>query len=200
MGVTLKRKGYTGPVTVTVANPPVGLTVRPGTIAGGQTVGVLSFSATADARFPAAPIKLVAHGDGSNGTGDRLASNAGRFRPSDESTHQHDDQYGLVVAPALATPVTLDVPSAPIEVAQGFGATIPVKLVRTKGADEALAITATRRARRRDDPRRPDRRESDRRDRAGAGGPRSGPRDDDASPCRPRGKSATSIGRSPSPP
>ncbi len=51
-------------------------------------------------------------------------------------------QYGLVVAPALATPVTLDTPSTPIEVPHGFGATIPVKVVRSKGADGELAIAA----------------------------------------------------------
>ena len=51
-------------------------------------------------------------------------------------------EYGLVAAPALATPVTLDAPPSPIEVAHGFSATIPVKVVRTKGADGALAISA----------------------------------------------------------
>ena len=49
-------------------------------------------------------------------------------------------EYGVVAAPALPTPVTLDVASAPIEVAQGFGATIPVKVARAKGADGDLAI------------------------------------------------------------
>ena len=62
VGVTVQRKGYSGPITVTVADPPAGLTVRPGTIAAGQTVGVLSLSAAADAKFPAAPIKLVGRG------------------------------------------------------------------------------------------------------------------------------------------
>ena len=45
VGVTVVRKGYNGPITLTVADPPAGLTVRPGTIAAGQTVGVLSISA-----------------------------------------------------------------------------------------------------------------------------------------------------------
>src|SRR5262249_31642641 len=44
--------------------------------------------------------------------------------------------------PALATPATLDVAPEPIEVAQGFGATIPVKLIRTKGSDGTLAVSA----------------------------------------------------------
>ena len=45
-------------------------------------------------------------------------------------------------APAtLALPVTLDTPSAPIEVAHGLSATIPIKVTRTKGADGALTIS-----------------------------------------------------------
>ena len=38
--------------------------------------------------------------------------------------------------------MTLETPSTPIEIPHGFSATIPVKVVRTKGADAALAITA----------------------------------------------------------
>src|SRR5262249_55963762 len=56
VGVSVQRKGYSGPITVTVAEPPAGLTVRPGTIAAGQTTGVLSLSAGLDAKFAAAPI------------------------------------------------------------------------------------------------------------------------------------------------
>ena len=73
VGVTVKRKGYTGPIAVTVDNPPAGLTVRPGTIAAGQTGGVLTLSASADAGFPAAAIKLVGRGQGPSGPIERLA-------------------------------------------------------------------------------------------------------------------------------
>ena len=52
VGVTVQRKGYSGPITVTVADPPAGLTVRPGTIAAGQTTGVLSLSPRPTPRFP----------------------------------------------------------------------------------------------------------------------------------------------------
>ena len=50
-------------------------------------------------------------------------------------------EYGLVAAPALAVPVVLDTPPAPIEVAHGLSATIPIKVTRTKGSDGALAIS-----------------------------------------------------------
>src|SRR5262249_29212515 len=67
VGVTVKRRGYSGPITVTAAAPPGGLSVRPGTIAAGQTTGFLSLTAAADARFPAAPLELVARGQGPSG-------------------------------------------------------------------------------------------------------------------------------------
>ncbi len=142
VGVTVKRKGYTGPITVTVVDPPAGLSVRPGTIAAGQTAGVLSLTAAADARFPAAPLKLVARGQGSSGLIERTAIKSIVFAQQSNLATNTMTQYGLFAAPALPTPVTLDAPTAPIEVAQGFGATVPVKVVRSKGADGALAIAA----------------------------------------------------------
>jgi hypothetical protein len=142
IGVTIKRKGYNGPITVTVDDPPAGLTVRPGTIAAGQAAGVLTLSAAADARFPAAPVKLVGRGQGTNGPIERVAARPVVFAMQTNLPTSSVTEYGLFVAPALPTPVALDVPAAPIEIAQGFGATIPVKVVREKGADAALAITA----------------------------------------------------------
>jgi hypothetical protein len=142
VGVTVKRRSYTGPINVAVADPPAGLTARPGTIAAGQTVGVLSLTAAADARFPAAPLKIVARGDGSGGPIEQIAFKTLIFAQQTNLPTSTATQYGLVVAPALATPVTLDSPISPIEVAQGFGATIPVKVVRSKGSDGVLAIAA----------------------------------------------------------
>jgi hypothetical protein len=52
------------------------------------------------------------------------------------------DHLGLVAAPALPLPVVLETPSTPIEIPHGFSATVPVTIVRTKGADSALEITA----------------------------------------------------------
>ena len=141
VGVTVQRKGYSGPITVTVADPPAGLTVRPGTIAAGQNAGVLSLSAAADASFPAAPIKLVGRGQGVERPVRTTRVQAGRLRPADESC-PCARSINSAWSPPLhwPLPVTLDTPSAAIEVPHGFSATIPVKVVRTKGADAALAI------------------------------------------------------------
>jgi hypothetical protein len=139
--VTVQRRGLSGPITVTVADPPAGLNVRPGVIAAGQTTGVVSFSAATDAAFPAAPIKLVARAQGVNGPFERLAFKPVVYAQQPPLPTCTITEYGLVIAPALAQPVTLDTPSASIEVAHGLSATIPVKVTRTKGWDGALVIS-----------------------------------------------------------
>ena len=51
-------------------------------------------------------------------------------------------QRGVAAAPALPTAVTFEAPGQPIEIAHGFGGTIPITALRAKGADAALQITA----------------------------------------------------------
>jgi hypothetical protein len=141
VGVTVRRKGYSGPITVTVAEPPAGLLVRPGSIPGGQTTGVITLASSADAAFPPVPIKLVGRGQRPDGPFERLASQLLVFIPTANPPAGTIAQYGLVAAPALPTPVALDTPDEPIEVPHGFSAKIPVKIARTKGADAPLAIS-----------------------------------------------------------
>jgi hypothetical protein len=141
VGITVQRNGYTGAITVTVADPPAGLMVRSGTIPAGQTAGLLSLSADPNASFAAAPIKLVARGQGVNGTFERIASKPVVYATQPPLPTCSITEYGLVAAPALALPIVLETPPAPIEVAHGFSAIIPVKLTRTKGAEGALALS-----------------------------------------------------------
>jgi hypothetical protein len=142
MGVTILRKGFSGPITVTVADPPAGLSVRPGMIAAGQTTGALTLSASADASFPAVPLKLIGRAQGAEVPFERLATKSVVYAQQNNVPMFSIAHLGLVAAPALAPPVVLETPSTPIEVPHGYSATIPVKVVRTKGADAALAITA----------------------------------------------------------
>jgi len=141
VGVTVQRKGYSGPISVTVADPPAGLTVRPGTIAAGQTIGVLSLSAAAAASFPAAAIKLVARGQDASGPFERIAFKPIVYAQQPPLPTCSITEYGVVAALALALPVGIETPLAPVEVAHGLSATISVKVTRTKGADGALAIS-----------------------------------------------------------
>jgi hypothetical protein len=142
VGVTIRRKGFSGPITITLADPPAGLTVRPGTIAAGQVTGALTLTASAQASFPATPLKLVGRAQVADGPFERLASRPVVYAQQSNLPMCSIDHFGLVAAPALPLPVTLETPSTPVEVPHGFSATIPVKVVRTKGADAALAITA----------------------------------------------------------
>jgi hypothetical protein len=141
-GVTIKRTGFSGPITVTVADPPDGLSVRAGSIAADQNAGVISLSATADASFSAAPLRLVARAQGLSGPLERLAFKPVVFAQQTNLPTCTIIQNGLVAAPALSTPVTIDTPSQPIEVPHGFSATIPVKVLRSKGSDGALSIAS----------------------------------------------------------
>ena len=53
LGVTAARQGYNGPIIVTVADPPAGLTCPTGHDRPGQNVGALSISAAPTAAFAA---------------------------------------------------------------------------------------------------------------------------------------------------
>ena len=140
--MTILRKGFSGPITVTVADPPAGLSVRPGTIAAGQATGALTVDRERRCVISRGPLKLVGRAQGAEGPFERLATKAVVYAQQNNVPMCSIDHFGLVAAPALAPPVTLETPSTPIEVPHGFSATIPVKVVRTKGADAALAITA----------------------------------------------------------
>ena len=142
LGVTAARQGYNGPIIVTVADPPAGLTVRPGTIAPEQNVGVLSISAVPSAAFAAVPLKLVGRGQGPDGPIEVEATRQLVFAKQSILPTSTLTQRGVAAAPALPTAVTFEAPGQPIEIAHGFGGTIPITALRAKGADAALQITA----------------------------------------------------------
>jgi hypothetical protein len=142
VGVTVRRIGYDGPITLGVTGPPTGLSARPGTIPAGQTAGLLSLSAAPDASFPAAAIKLVGRGGGSTAPIERLAIKPVVFAQQANFPMNTLIQHGLVTALAMPDPVALVTPSETVEVPRGFGGTVPITVVRPKGADGALAISA----------------------------------------------------------
>ncbi|AGA29423.1 hypothetical protein [Singulisphaera acidiphila] len=140
-GVTIKRLGYTGPITLSIANPPAGLTVRPGTVADGQVVGTFSVSASADASFGAVSLNVVGQGQGPAGPIVVTAKKDILFAQQGTLPTYVVTQVGLAGAPALPKALTLDAPAEPIEVVHGYGAAAPIKLTRTNGADAELAVT-----------------------------------------------------------
>lgn len=141
VGVTVVRKGYTGPITLNVLDPPAGLTVRPGSIASGQVLGALSVSAAQEASFDAVSLNVVGQAQGPAepivvpARKDIVFAQQGTL-PTNAVT-----QFGLAAAPALPQAIVLDTPETPIEVVHGYGASVPIKLTRNSGADAELAIT-----------------------------------------------------------
>jgi hypothetical protein len=141
IGVTVVRKGYDGPITLDVADPPPGLTVRTGLIGAGQAVGAFTVAAAADAGFDRLDLDVVGRAQTAGGppavTGSKLLVFAQQGTlPTNVLT-----QIGLPAASAPAPALTLETPATPVEVVHGYGGAVPIKVVRPKGAEGALTVT-----------------------------------------------------------
>ncbi|MDX2035104.1 MAG: PPC domain-containing protein [Isosphaeraceae bacterium] len=144
--VSVSRLGYNGPITLTVADPPAGLTVRPGTVVEGQNSGSFTITAAPDSAFPLQTLKVVGRATGPNGPLEEVATKAVVFAqqaggqgalPTNIVTFT-----GLPAAPALPAPIRINAPDAPVEVVHGFSAAIPLEVARDKGVDDALTVSA----------------------------------------------------------
>jgi hypothetical protein len=141
VGVTVVRKGYTGPITLKLADSPAGLSFRPGTVAEGQLLGVFTVSSAAAASFSLAHLSVVGEGKGADGVVVvRPAHKVLVFAQQATLPTNTVTQTGLPAASSAALPLSVDAPSAPVEVAHGFGTPVPLKAVRGKDADGALAV------------------------------------------------------------
>jgi hypothetical protein len=128
--LTVVRQGHGGPIEVTIADPPPGLTVRPAHIADGQPVGALGLSAAPDADFGAVVLNVVGNAQGPGGP---IAERAGKlvvYSKVGELPTNVARQIGLAAAPSPARVLALDTPAEPIEAVHGFSASIPIKVAR----------------------------------------------------------------------
>ncbi len=142
ISATVNRKGYNGAITLTVADPPAGVTIREGIIPAGQKTGALSLTAAQTAEFAPAPVRLVGRGQGPAGTIERTATETVVFVKDADPPLGTVVFHGVTLAPAVAPAVGLDVSAAPVEVAHGFTGTIPITITRPKGVDDAFRISA----------------------------------------------------------
>ncbi len=142
IGVTVARDGFDGPIALSVVDPPPGVTVRPGSVAAGQTVGRLSLTAAADAAFEVADLQVVGEAQGPAGPIRRVAEAHEVYAVQGTLPTNVLRREALATAPSTADVAALDVPAGPIEAVHGQSVTIPMKLVRTEGADAAVAINA----------------------------------------------------------
>lgn len=139
---TVKRKGYSGPITLTAVDLPPGLTVREGVVAAGQTTGATSITAALGAAFPPTPIRLVGRAQTAEGAIERSASATMYFiRDADPPVGTMVFE-GLMIATAVPAPVALETPANVIELPRGFSAPVPITAARAKDALGALKITA----------------------------------------------------------
>ena len=138
IGVEVDRRDFNGPITLTIANPPPGVTVRPGLIPAGQTVGSLTVSAAPDVSFDAVTLRVLGEAAGPTGP---IVAEATRTmilaRQADFATGVVT-RVGLPAAPASPSPVILTGPDGPIEVVLPYAATFPVRASRASGAEDVV--------------------------------------------------------------
>ena len=138
IGVEVERRDWTGPITVTIADPPPGLTVHPGLIPAGQTVGSLTLSATPEASFDPTTLRLVGEATGPAGAISAAATRTMILARQADFATEVVTRVGLPAAPAAPAPVTLAGPSTPVEVVLGYAGTLPVRATRTPGAEDVV--------------------------------------------------------------
>jgi len=140
IGVAITRKGIDVPITLDVANPPAGLTVRAGLVGAGQTSGYLTVSAAPDAAFDRVDLDVVGRVPGAAAPVVVTASKLQVFAQQGTLPTNVLTTFGLPAAIALPAVLGLETPSTPVEVVHGFSGPIPIKVVRPKGSEGTLAI------------------------------------------------------------
>jgi hypothetical protein len=139
LSLTATRIGYNGPITLDVINPPPGLTVRKGTIPSGQTAGVLTLTAAADASFGVTDLRVLGAAEGPD-VPSVLAKKPQIFAQQGTMPTNVVWQLGLPAMPIAPGAVALDAPAEPIEIVHGYEAKVPIKVTRTKDADAELEL------------------------------------------------------------
>jgi hypothetical protein len=142
IAVNATRQGFDGLITLNVENPPPGLTVRPGRINPGQTVGALTISCSADTSVEVANLKLIGEGQGPSG---RIVAGTSKtivFAEQGTLATNQVVQEGLPSATSLPMPINLDASSTPIEAVPGYPVNILVKANRSVGTEDAVLTFA----------------------------------------------------------
>jgi hypothetical protein len=142
VGVTVVRKGYSGPITLKLAHPPDGLSVRPGTIAETQLVGSFTVAASREAEFPPTNLEVIGEAQGPAGSIVAKASKMIIFAQQTTLPTNTIKQVGIATALTPAQPVEFDKVADPVEVAHGLGTSVKLTAVRPKGDEGPLALTA----------------------------------------------------------
>ncbi len=138
VAVTVTRETFSGPIKLIVANPPPGLTIRPGRVNGGQSVGALTITASPEAAFEVANLKVIGESQGGPTPVIVEASKTIIFAEQGTLATNAMVQEGLPAAIALPTAITLESPTTPVEVVHGYGGLVPVKATRSPGTEDVV--------------------------------------------------------------
>ena len=138
VAIEVERYDFAGPITLKIANPPPGVSVKSGLIPAGQSVGSLSLSAMADAAFDAATLQIEGEAIGPAGLIHAEAVRTTILAEQADFATAIVTCAGLPAATASPSPMTLTGPDTPVEVVLGYPATIPVQAIRSAGTEDLV--------------------------------------------------------------
>jgi hypothetical protein len=131
LALNVVRRGYTGPIQLTVPSLPRGLTMQGGHVPANGTRGVLTLTATPEVPVPAGPWSLAIEGTAT------LDGQTIRRRAEQKIVLSRDGNVaaslltlaGFAVGVSSAEPFTVQGPPT-LEVVKGYPATLPVTIAR----------------------------------------------------------------------
>ena len=137
--VPVVRRGYSGPIALTIPNLPPGLSVQGGQIPTNATAGLLTIRAADDLAAPPEPLALTIEGKTLEGPEIRRTGEH-RFIVSRDANAATGSQTWreFALAVSSAEPFTVAGPAS-LELVKGYPATVTTKLMRGKD-QAALAI------------------------------------------------------------
>ena len=138
VSVEVERTDFAGPITLSVSNPPPGVTVGSGLIPAGQTLGSLSLSATPDAAFDLTTLRIIGEAAGPTGPMVVEATRTIILAQQADFATEVVTSTGLPAAPASPSPITLTGPSTPVEVVLPYAVVIPIKAIRIPEAADVV--------------------------------------------------------------
>ncbi len=143
LAVAVTRRGYLGPIRLTVPDLPAGLTVQGGLVPAGGSFGVLTLSAAPQAQAPGGLLFLHLEGRAtSDGQEIRRRAEQRLVLSRDPNvTPSGITLRRLAVGLTGPEPFTVQGPAA-VEVVKGYSATLPVTVARAMN-QAALAVEVT---------------------------------------------------------
>ena len=149
--ITVTRAGYDGPITLEIADLPAeaGVTVLPGTVPAGQSVGVVGLRASSASTFEVQELQVV--GEGGEGQSavaskkvvfaEQQATGSGFGQSGGLPSHVRPS-VSIAAAVAAPGPILLEPEATKIVVPQGATIDVPIRIVRTVEPKGKLTLAA----------------------------------------------------------